>query len=551
MRIVIIGSVAAGTSAAAKARRNNEDTQIKIFDADKDVSYSGCGLPYYIGTEIESREKLVPRDAKFFKEKYNVDIYTGHQVLEIQPQSKTLRVQNLITQEIFSEPYDKLVIATGAQAMRPEIDGGDKCSVFYLRNVISADAIRTHVLTAKPKAAVIVGSGFIGLEMAENLIARGIRVRIVELAEHIMPALDRDVAMYLEEYLKEKGVEIIVNDSVVRLEENPLVNKVVLKSGRELDADFVVMAVGVRPNVELACKAGVELGLTGAIKVNTKMQTNVEDIYACGDCTESYSLITGKPFYRPLGSTANKMGRIAGDQLTGGNLEFRGGLGTGIFKIFDMTVAQTGLTEKEAQREGYEVVFCHNIKPDKPEYYHGQEMLIKAVADKKTGKLLGVQIVGKSGVDKRIDVFVTAITFGAKVEDLFHLDLAYAPPFSTTKDPVMYTGMILDNALQRGRSLITAAELQQKVESGETVQIIDARAAKQYIEAHIEGAINIPQAQIRTALDSLDKEAFTVTYCNKGVTGNAAQNMLLNHGFNQVYNLSGGYKNYTKHLKND
>jgi rhodanese-related sulfurtransferase len=224
-------------------------------------------------------------------------------------------------------------------------------------------------------------------------------------------------------------------------------------------------------------------------------------------------------------------------------------LGTGIFKVFDMVVAQTGLTEKEAKREGYEVVVCHNIKPDKPEYFHGQEMIIKAVADKKTGKVLGAQIVGKAGVDKRIDVLVTAITFGAKVEDLFHLDLAYAPPFSTTKDPIMYTGMILDNALRRGRKLITPAELQEKVEHGEEVQIIDARIAKQYQEAHVEGARNLPQEHIRTELDSIDKEKVTVTYCNKGVTGNAAQNILLNHGVKQVFNLSGGYKNYDKQSK--
>ena len=549
MKIVIIGGVAAGTSAAAKARRNNEAAQIKIFDDDKDISYSGCALPYYIGPEIEGREQLVPRDAKFFKQKYNVDVYISHRVLEIQPQTKVLTVRNLISGEVFTETYDRLVIATGAQAVVPAIAGSDKPNVFYLRNVVSADKIRKNVIEIKPKSAVIVGSGFIGLEMAENLTARGIHVTVVELAQHVMPALDQDVAIYLEDYLNEKGITVIVDDSAVRMEGNPQVNKVVLKSGRELAADLVVIAVGVRPNVELARTARIELGATGAIRVNTKLQTNIEDIYACGDCAESYSLITGKPFYRPLGSTANKMGRIAGDQITGGDLEFRGGLGTGIFKVFDMVVAQTGLTEKEAKREGYEVVVCHNIKPDKPEYFHGQEMVIKAIADKKTGKVLGAQIVGKAGVDKRIDVLVTAITFGAKVEDLFHLDLAYAPPFSTTKDPIMYTGMILDNALRRGRKLITPAELQEKVEHGEEVQIIDARIAKQYQEAHVEGARNLPQEHIRTELDSIDKEKVTVTYCNKGVTGNAAQNILLNHGVKQVYNLSGGYKNYDKQSK--
>lgn len=549
MKIMIIGGVAAGTSAAAKARRNNEDAAIKLFDADSDISYSGCGLPYYIGTKIDSREQLVPRDAAFFKQKYNVDVYTQHQVLEIKPHDKTIIVQNMVTQEIFQESYDKLVVATGAKAVMPAIEGTDKQNVFYLRNVNNVDRIRKYVLTAKPQSAVIVGSGFIGLEMAENLITRGIAVTVVEMAEQVMPALDYDMGVYVADHLAEKGVQVIVRDSVIRLEGNPAVTKVILKSGKEIDADLVIMAVGVKPNIELAQKAGVELGTTGAIKVNLKMQTNITDIFACGDCAESYSVITQKPLYRPLGSTANKMGRIAGDQITGGDLEFRGILGTGIFKVFDMAVAQTGLTEKEAKKEGYEVVVCHNIKPDKPEYFDGHEMVIKAVADKNTGRMLGVQIVGTSGVDKRMDVFVTAITFGAKVEDLFHLDLAYAPPFSTTKDPVMYTGMILDNAIRRSRSLITPTDLQEEINKGEDIQIIDARINKQYKAAHVEGAVNFPQEQIRVSLDGLDKDKVTVTYCNKGVTGNAAQNILINHGFKKVYNLSGGYKNYSKNNK--
>ena len=313
MKIVIIGGVAAGTSAAAKARRNNEDAQIKIFDADEDISYSGCGLPYFIGLEVKERGQLVPRDASFFKQKYNVDVYIRHQVLEIHVESQTLTIQNLITRESFVEPYDELVIATGAQAIRPAITGVGEANVFHLRNVRSADLIRDYLLTQNACTAVVVGSGFIGLEMAENLSARGLLVSIVEAAEQVMPALDDDIAIYLEKYLQEKGVQVVLNDSVVALEGSPWVNKAILRSGREIETDLVVMAVGVRPNVELARKAGIEIGFTGAIKVNAKLQTNITGIYACGDCTESYSLITGKPFYRPLGSTANKMGRIVGD----------------------------------------------------------------------------------------------------------------------------------------------------------------------------------------------------------------------------------------------
>nr|MDA8228372.1 FAD-dependent oxidoreductase [Desulfitobacterium hafniense] len=408
------------------------------------------------------------------------------------------------------------------------------------RNVQSARNVRSFIEKRKPKHAVIAGTGFIGFEMLENLLAVGINVSIVEKMSKITPNLDEDMAAFLESALAKKNIAIMKNTSIVEIHEN----KVVLEDGREIESNMVIMATGVKPNIILAKEAGVEIGVTGAIKVNSKMQTNIKDVYACGDCIETFSVITSKPVYRPLGSTANKTGRIAGDALTGGTLEYRGNLSTGIFKLFDMTIANTGLSEREAIAEGYEIVVCHNIKPDKPDYFHGKEMAIKAIADKATQKLLGVQIVGYVGVDKRIDVFATLITYCAKVSDLFHLDLAYAPPFSTTKDPVHYTGMILDNALNNNRPIITAKDTQKVVDRREKIQIIDARATKQYDEAHVDTAINIPHDKLRKELETLDKDVLTITYCNKGVTGNAAQNILINHGFNKVYNLSGGHKFY-------
>ncbi len=544
MKIVIIGAVAAGTSAAAKARRNNEAAEIKIFETDSDISYSACGLPYFIGEKVATREQLVPRNAAFFKSKYRVDILTGHQVLAIHPAVKTLEVKNLTSGAVFSETYDKLVIATGATPVLPPIRGIAKKNVFVLRNVKSAEAIKNFIKESNPPKAVVIGSGFIGLELIENLKAIGIEVSVVEAEDHLMKGLDQDVSVYLRDILRKHGIDMYLNDFVTELQGEAGVTRVVLRSGNVLETDLIIMATGVRPNVELAKNAGVELGSTGAIKINSRMETNLQAIYACGDCAESFSLITGKPLYRPLGSTANKMGRIAGDRITGGDLEFRGVLGTGIFKIFEATVAQTGLTENEARQAGYQVVVCHNIKPDKPEYFHGEEMLIKAVADRSTGKLLGVQIIGKSGVDKRIDVFATALTFGAKVQDLFHLDLAYAPPFSTTKDPVMYTGMILTNDIERGRRLMTPQELTAKINAGEAINVIDTRVAEQYRQAHVDGAVNLPHEIIRDAMKGLAKDQLAVTYCNKGVTGNAAQNILINHGFKRVYNLSGGHRHY-------
>ena len=545
MRLIIIGAVAAGTSAAAKARRNDENAEIIIYDKDRYISYSGCGMPYYIGGEVEDAQKLTPRDPVFFKSKYNVDILIRHEVLSIDHKNKTLEIRNLATGDTFQDQYDKLVIAVGAAAVIPPVKGADLKNVFTLRNIGDMNQIKDFINEYEPKSAVIVGTGFIGLEVCENLKELGIQVTLIERLPWVTPVLDGDMAVYVEDHLRKNGIKLLTGISVAEIKKD----KVILEDQRQVEADFVLLSTGVRPNTELAAKAGIELGVTGAIKVNEKMMTNVKDIYSCGDCSEQYHAVTGKPVYRPMGSTANKTGRIAGDVVTGGNLSFRGILGTGIFKVFDMTVGITGLTEREAKKEGYHVAVCHNIKPNKPEYMGGREMVIKGIADKDTGRLLGAQIAGFDGVDKRIDVFVTAITYKAQAEDLFHLDLAYAPPFSTTKDPVMYTGMILDNAIHSDRKLITSDELEELINSGKDYQLIDARAASQYEQDHIETAVNVPHAKLRNSLDKLDKEAITITYCNKGVTGNAAQNILLNHGFKEVYNLSGGHKNYRKNKK--
>jgi len=540
MRIVVIGAVAAGTSAAAKARRNNDNAEIVIYERDIDISYSGCGLPYYIGKEIEDIDELTPRDPTFFKKKYNIDVFTGYEVLNINSDSKEVEVKNLNTNEVFKDSYDKLIIATGATPFIPQIEGIVNRNVFFLRNVQSARNIKKFIETERPKNAVIAGTGFIGFEMLENLMNDDINVTIVEMQNKITPNLDEDMATFLENTLKKKNINIIKNTTITKIDDE----SVTLNDNTVIKSDMVIMATGVRPNTELAREAGIEIGITKAIKVNNKMETSIPDIYACGDCVETFSTITGKPVYRPLGSTANKTGRIAGDNASGGKIEYRGNLSTGIFKLFDMTIANTGLSEKEALEEGYDIQICHNIKPDKPSYFHGKEMVIKAIADKKTEKILGVQIVGYEGVDKRIDVFVTLITYGAKVDELFHLDLAYAPPFSTTKDPVHYTGMILDNALNNNRPIITSNELKELVKKGEKVQIIDARVSKQYDEAHVDNAVNIPHKNVRSEIENLDKDAVVVTYCNKGVTGNAAQNIFINHGYKKVYNLSGGHKFY-------
>jgi NADPH-dependent 2,4-dienoyl-CoA reductase/sulfur reductase-like enzyme/rhodanese-related sulfurtransferase len=538
MKLVVIGAVAAGTSAAAKVRRNDDYAEITIYEKDYDISYSGCGMPYFIGGEIENIEDLVPRDSSFFKKKYNIDLLTRHEVLSVDKNKKKLKVKNLETGIISEDTYDKLVIATGAKPFVPPIKGIYNSNVFFLRNIQNAIAIKNFIADKKPKDVVIAGTGFIGLEVLENLTNLGIKTTIVEIANKITPNLDEDMAQVLEKELIKKGVNLIKGTGISEI----IGNNAILGDGRSLKTEMIIMATGVRPNVNIAKEMGVELGVTGAIKVNESMETNIPDVYACGDCIETFLTLNGQPVYRPLGSTANKTGRIAGDVLSGGDMKYRGNMSTGIFKIFDLSVASTGLSEKDALKQGYDIEIIHNIKPDKPGYFHGELMTIKAIADRKTHTLLGVQIIGKEGVDKRIDVFVTLMTYKIPVEDFFHLDLAYAPPFSTTKDPVHYTGMILDNALNKNRKIMTSDEIRKKSES---IQIVDARTKKDYEnKGCVENAVNIPHAELRERCSELEKNIPTVTYCNKGTTGNAAQNILLNRGFKEVYNLSGGHTFY-------
>lgn len=541
MKLIVIGAVAAGTSAAAKARRNTEDAQITIYEKDNFISYSGCGMPYFLGGEVERAEELTPRDPAFFLSKYNVEIKTGHEVLSIDPANKSVAVKNLATDEVFTDHYDKLILATGARATTPPIPGRERNNVFTLRNINDMLRIKAFLDEKKPKSAAIIGTGFIGLEMCENLMRLGISVTMLEKLPQVTPGLDDDMAIRVQEHLKKNGIPVLTGVSIADISEN----SVVLADGTSIPAELTLLSTGVRPNTELAKAAGISLGASGAILVNPRMETNLPDVYACGDCIEQFHVVTGRQVYRPLGSTANKTGRIAGDCATGGNLAYRGTLGTGIFRVLGLAVGQTGLSEREAREAGYDAVVCHNSKPDKPEYLGGTEMTIKAVADRATGRLLGAQIVGFEGVDKRIDVFATAITFGAKAEDLFYLDLAYAPPFATTKDPVMYTGMILENAIHAARPLMTAQELLSRQSAGEQVTIIDTRVPAQYEKAHVEGAVSIPHAELRKAAQGLDRDAVVVTYCNKGVTGNAAQNILINKGFKRAYNLSGGMNQYT------
>ena len=549
-RLAIIGAVAAGTSVGAKARRNDEVIEIVVYDRNRDISYSGCGIPYYVGGQVHDAGELHPRNPAWFAKRYNMDIRTGHEVIAVDHQTRTLRVRDLATGTELTDTYDTLVLATGARSIIPPIPGVQTPGVFTVRNVQNAEAIRSWVLNRHPTKAVVVGSGFIGLEMAEQLTESGMQVTMVERLPQVMPALDTDMAFRVQEELVRHGVGVRVSSTVTAIEaDNDSVVGVRLDTGEVLAADLVILSVGVRPDTDLALQVGADLGPTGAIKVDHQMRTSVDGVYAVGDAAESYSLITGAPLWRPLGSTANKMGRIAGDVITGGTLAHRGILGTGIVRVFDLAVAHTGLTETEAKAQGFDIVVIHNIKPAHATYLGGRELIIKAIAERSSGRLLGAQATGPQGVDKRIDVLATAISFGALAEDLFHLDLAYSPPFATTKDPVHYTGMALANAIDGTAPLITPSDLDARLHAGEAIQIVDVRSAKDYAKSHVPGAVNIPLADLRDRVDELDANTATVTYCNKGVSGNAGQNILLRHGFATVFDLSGGNSNYQTHQR--
>ncbi|MCT4614916.1 MAG: FAD-dependent oxidoreductase [Marinifilaceae bacterium] len=542
MKIIIIGSVAAGTSVAAKARRNREDVEIVIYEKDKDISYSGCGLPYYIGQDYITRDNLTPRNPDWFKKRFNLDIKTKHEVVAVDHKNKKIEILNIETGDKFSDNYDKLIFATGASPVLPPIQNIENDFIFTLRNVSHADKLYKFIETEKPDKAVIVGAGYIGLELAENLIERGIDVSIMELSKLPMSNLDEDVSVHIRKELEQNNIRFIGGEKLTAIEQKDNQKFVLLESGERIETDFVVLATGVKPVSELAKSIGVKTANNNAIIVDKYLQTNLNDVYAVGDCAMAFSSIDSSPMWVPLGSTANKMGRVCGDHITGGKLSFQGILGTGIFKVCDLAVATTGLTERQVQRSGIEYIVHHNFKPNQTEYFNtSSEMMIKMIAEKSSGKILGAQIVGKNGVDKRIDVIATAISFGATVEQLFHLDLAYAPPFSTTKDPVHYSGMVLNNAKNNDNPIITPQEV---LDNPGKYIIIDVRSNSQYNEGHIPNAINIPLAEIRNRANEISKNKELVVHCNKGVSGNAAQNVLLNLGFERVYNLSGGYKNY-------
>lgn len=544
MNYLIIGGVAGGATVAARLRRMDEKANIILFERGKYVSYANCGLPYYIGDTINNREKLFVQTAKGFTDRFRIDIRTEQKVTAIRPDKKEVEIKNLSTGETYTETYDKLVLSPGAEPLRPGIEGIGSKKIFTLRNVPDTDTIKNYVNTENPKRAIVVGGGFIGLEMAENLHDLGIQVDVVEMANQVMAPLDFSMAAIVHRQLTDKGVGLHLEDGVSRFEEKDGGVTVHLRSGKQIATDMVLLSIGVRPETKLAKDAGLAIGERGGITVNDYMQTSDADIYALGDAVEVRHLVTGQPALIPLAGPANKQGRIVADNIVFGNKEkYPGSIGTSIAKVFDLTVATAGANAKLLQRNNIPYISSYTHGASHAGYYPGAVPLsIKILFAPENGKLLGAQIVGFNGVDKRIEMLAQVIQRGGTVHDLTELEHAYAPPYSSAKDPVNMAGFVAENILNKKSRIIQWRELAEL--PADTIRI-DVRTHDEYKLGTIPGFINIPVDELREHLDELPKEKPIVVTCAVGLRGYLAYRILVQNGFKHVRNLSGGYKTWS------
>lgn len=544
MNYLIIGGVAGGATVAARLRRMDEKANIILFERGKYVSYANCGQPYYIGDTINNREKLFVQTAKGFTDRFRIDIRTEQEVTAIRPDKKEVEIKNLSTGETYTETYDKLVLSPGAEPLRPGIEGIGSKKIFTLRNVPDTDTIKNYVNTENPKRAIVVGGGFIGLEMAENLHDLGIQVDVVEMANQVMAPLDFSMAAIVHRQLTDKGVGLHLEDGVSRFEEKDGGVTVHLRSGKQIATDMVLLSIGVRPETKLAKDAGLAIGERGGIAVNDYMQTSDADIYALGDAVEVRHLVTGQPALIPLAGPANKQGRIVADNIVFGNKKkYPGSIGTSIAKVFDLTVAAAGANAKLLQQNNIPYISSYTHGASHAGYYPGAVPLsIKILFAPENGKLLGAQIVGFNGVDKRIEMLAQVIQRGGTVHDLAELEHAYAPPYSSAKDPVNMAGFVAENILNKKSRIIQWRELAEL--PADTIRI-DVRTHDEYKLGTIPGFINIPVDELREHLDELPKEKPIVVTCAVGLRGYLAYRILVQNGFKHVRNLSGGYKTWS------
>ena len=542
MKIVIVGGVAGGATAAARIRRLDEKAEILVFERTGYISYANCGLPYYIGDVIQKKADLTLQTPESFWKRFRITMKVQHEVLVIHPEKKSVSVRNLVTGETFEEGYDKLVLSPGAMAVVPQLPGVNSKKIFTLRTVEDTFAIKDFVTEHIPRSAVMVGGGFIGVELAVNLRQLGLEVTIVQRPTQLLSPFDADMASFIHNQMRKNGIKLALGATVTGFQENAEGISVLLKDGNTVHGDLVVLAIGVTPETSLAKEAGIALGLRDSILVNDRMETSIKDIYAVGDAVQVKHAVTGDDSLIALAGPANKQGRIVADNICGGDSRYLGSQGSSVIKLFDMTAATTGINEKQARKAGLSVDKVILSPMSHAGYYPGGKvMTMKVVFEKESYRLLGAQIVGYDGVDKRIDVLATAIHAGMKATDLKELDLAYAPPYSSAKDPVNMAGFMVDN-ISKGLKQWHLSDLEQLLQHKD-VTLLDTRTPKEFSQGHIEGFTNIPVDELRERIGEIPVEKTVYVICQSGLRSYIATRILEGYGY-EAYNFAGGYRFY-------
>ncbi len=540
MKYIVIGAVAGGASTAARLRRMDEQAEIIMFERGEYVSYANCGLPYYIGNVIKERNKLFVQTAAGFNSRFNIDVRVKNEVIAIDATAKTVSVKNLITGEDYTESYDKLVLSPGAEPVRPPLPGIGLEGIFTLRNVADTDYIKSYVDQHKTGKAVVIGAGFIGLEMAENLHELGLSVTIIEMGNQILAPVDYPIAALAQQHIRSKGVDLLLNTAVTGFEKQENGLKVLLKDTKSIDADIVILSIGVRPDTKLAVAAGLQLGTAKGILVNEYLQTSNPAIYAVGDAIEFTNPITGLSMITYLAGPANKQGRICADNMVFGNKRlYKGAINTAIVKVFDMVLGTTGVAAKNLQALSIPHIVSTTHSGSHAGYYPGaQQISIQIAFSPNDGRLLSAQIAGYDGVDKRLDVFASVIQNKGTIYDLIEFEHAYAPPFSSAKDPVNMAGFVAENILL-GILKVAHWNGENKAEQGDL--LVDVRTAAEFEKGTIEGAVNIPIDDLRGRMAEIPTDRKVFIFCQIGLRGYLAQRILLQNGYQKVLNISGGF----------
>ena len=548
-KTVIVGGVAGGATAAARLRRLDEKAEIIIFEKSGYVSYANCGLPYYLGDVITDKKALTLQTPESFKRRFNIDVRVNHEVCEIFPDRHIVAVKDLTTGETFEESYDKLILSPGARPVMPNIPGIDSDKVFTLRNVEDTFKIKKYIDNNNPESAVISGGGFIGLELAENFKLKGMKVHILQRSSQLMKQLDPEIATFVHAKLRSEGIYLHLNETVESIDDNGNDLEITLKNGDKIIADMFIPAIGVEPESSLAAKTGLKQGIKGSIIVNEHMQTSEEDVFAVGDAVQVKNFISDEDSLISLAGPANRQGRIAADNICGINSSYPGSQGTSVIKLFDMTFASTGLGEKTARESGFNVDKVILSPAEHAGYYPGgSTMTMKMLFDKDTDKLLGAQIAGYGGVDKRIDVLATAMYAGIKASKLKELDLAYAPPYSSAKDPVNMAGFMIENVNNKILKQFFYSDIENLVNNKDII-LLDTRTVQEYDRGHVEGFINIPVDELRSRINEIPRTKPVYVMCQSGLRSYIACRILAGFGYD-AYNYSGGYRSYSV-IKNE